>query len=108
VRPRSVPVNRLGVTTPGVAVSSGATKPSASTWPHTSVLLVLTVANLLLVVAAFVSLPYSGTPAGYLTVTRGLGAYLGLVAGLVACGGAIAVLVKSSPGGAPRPPADLR
>jgi hypothetical protein len=62
----------------------------------------MTVANLLLVVAAFVNLPYGGTPAGYLTVTRGLGAYLGLVAGLIACGGALVVLVKGSQGEEPR------
>jgi len=87
-----------------LAVSSGATREPAARWPHTPVLFVLTVANFLLVLAAFVSLPYGGTPAGYLIVTRGVGAYLGLVAALVACGGAVAVLVKSSPGGGRRPP----
>ena len=81
-----------------LAIGSGTTKQPSQSWPHTSILLVVTVANLLLVVAAFFSLPYSGTPAGYLTVTRGIGAYLGLVAGFVACGGAVAVLAKSSPG----------
>ena len=85
-----------------LAASAGTTRQSAPTWPHTAILLVLTVANLLLVVAAFVNLPYGGTPAGYLTVTRGLGAYLGLVAGLIACGGALVVLVKGSQGEEPR------
>ena len=54
-----------------LAVSSGAAKSSASSWPHTGVLLVLTVANLFLTLAAFISLPYGGTPTGYLIVTRG-------------------------------------
>ena len=91
-----------------LAVSSGAAKSSASSWPHTGVLLVLTVANLFLTLAAFVSLPYGGTPTGYLIVTRGVGAYLGLVAALVACGGVVSVLVKSSPSGGSRPPAGRR
>jgi len=81
-----------------LAVSSGVTRQPVATWPHSAILLVLTVANLFLVIAAFVDLPYGATPAGYLTVTRGLGAYLGLLAGLVACGGTLAVLVKSSVG----------
>ena len=55
-----------------LAVSSGVAKESESTWPHTPILLVLTVANLFLVIAAFVNLPYGDTPANYLTVTRGL------------------------------------
>ncbi len=91
-----------------LAVGSGAAKSLASTWSHAAVLLVLTVANLLLVLAAFVSLPYGGTPAGYLIVTRGVGAYLGLVAALVACGGVVAVLAKNSPSGGARPPGGLR
>ena len=82
-----------------LAVSSGAAKSLASSWPHTGVLLVLTVANLFLTLAAFVSLPYGGCLSGYLIVTRGVGAYLGLVAALVACGGVVSVLVKSSPSG---------
>jgi hypothetical protein len=85
-----------------LAIGSGTTKQPSQSWPHTSILLVLTVANLLLVVAAFFSLPYSGMPAGYLTVTRGIGAYLGLAAGFVACGGAVAVLAKSSSGAGQR------
>jgi hypothetical protein len=91
-----------------LAVGSGAAKSLASTWSHAAVLLVLTVTNLLLVLAAFVSLPYRGTPAGYLIVTRGVGAYLGLVAALVACGGVVAVLAKNSPSGGARPPGGLR
>ena len=59
-----------------MAVSSGVTRQPVATWPHSAILLVLTVANLFLVIAAFVDLPYGATPAGYLTVTRGLGAYL--------------------------------
>ena len=84
-----------------LAVSSGATNRSVSTWPHTAIISVLGVANLLLVVAAFLALPYGGAPAGYLTVSRGVGAYLGLVAALIACAGAIAVLLKNSPSGGP-------
>jgi hypothetical protein len=91
-----------------LAVSSGAARPLASTWPHATVLLVLTVANLLLVLAAFISLPYGGTPAGYLIVTRGVGAYLGLVAAFVACGAVVAGFVKSSPSGDSRLPRGRR
>ena len=89
-------------------VSSGAAKSLTLTWPHTAVLLVLTVANLLLVVAAFVALPYGATPAGYLIVARGVGAYLGLAASFVACGGVVAALVKNSSSGDSRPPGGLR
>jgi hypothetical protein len=91
-----------------LAVSSGAARSLVSNWPHTAVLLVLTVANLLLTLAAFVNLPYGGTPAGYLIVARGPGAYLGLAASLVACGGVVAVLVKTSPRGGSRPSGRLR
>jgi hypothetical protein len=91
-----------------LAVSSGATKQASPSWPHAPILLMLTVANLILVVAAFINLPYGETPAGYLTVTRGIGAYLGLVAGFIACGGAVAVLVKSSPGATRPSPTGLR
>jgi len=85
-----------------LAIGSGATRQPSPAWPHTAVLLVLTVANLVLVVAAFISLPYGGTPATYLIVTHGIGAYLGLVAAFVACGGAVARLVNGSPGTIPR------
>ena len=85
-----------------LVVSSGLAKQSASSWPHTSILLVLTVTNLFLVIAAFVNLPYGDTPASYMTVTRGLGAYLGLLAGLIASGGAVGALVRRLPSGSPR------
>ena len=81
-----------------VAISSGTTGQASPGWPHAAVLLILTIASLVLVVAAFFSPPYGGTAAGYLTVGHGIGAYLGLLGGLVACGGAVAGLVKSSPG----------
>ena len=85
-----------------LAVSSGVAKESESTWPHTPILLVLTVANLFLVIAAFVNLPYGDTPANYLTVTRGPGAYLGLLAALIASCGAAGALFKRLPNGSPR------
>jgi len=85
-----------------LATSSGATKQSSPSGPHGAILLVLTVANLILVAAAFFNLPFGGAPAAYMTVARGFGAYLGLLAGLVACGGAVAGLVKSSPGASSR------
>jgi len=81
-----------------VALSTGASRQSSPPLPHSTVLMVLTFANLVLVVAAFVNLPYGGAPVSYLIVARGVGAYLGLVAALVACGGAAVGLIKSSPG----------
>jgi hypothetical protein len=81
-----------------VAISSGTTGQVSRGWPHAAILLILTSASLVLVVAAFFSPPYGGTAAGYLTVGHGVGAYLGLLGGLVACGGAVAGLVKNSPG----------
>jgi hypothetical protein len=47
---------------------------------------------------AFFSLPYGSAPSTYLTVAPGVGAYVGLVAALLACGGAVVGLAKSSPG----------
>ena len=79
-----------------LAISSGATSPSSPSGSHTTILLLLTVINLILVAAAFITLPFGGTPAAYLTVARGMGAYVGLFAGLVACAGAVARLVRSS------------
>jgi len=78
-----------------IAISSGVTKQALPTWPHASVLLVLSVANLILVTAAFFDLPYGGAPAAYLTVSRGVGAYIGLLAALVAFAGAVTRLVNS-------------
>ncbi len=80
-----------------VSISSGAAGPASPGWPHTPILLTLTVTNLVLVVAAFLSQPYSGTPSSYVTVAPGLGAYLGLLAALVACGGGVARSLKNSP-----------
>jgi hypothetical protein len=80
-----------------LAIGSTTRTQSSPTWPHVVILLVLTVTNLILVVAAFLSLPYSSAPASYLTVAPGVGAYLGLLAALVACGGAVAGLVRNSP-----------
>jgi len=82
-----------------LAVGSGASRPTSPAGPHTAIVLVLTIANLILVAAAFFTLPFSGSPPAYLTVTRDTGAYLGLLAALVACGGAVARIVKS-PGSA--------
>jgi len=80
-----------------MAVSSSTRSQSPPTWPHSGILLVLTVSDLILVVAAFFSLPYGGTPSSYVTANPGVGAYLGLLAALVACAGAVTVLVKSAP-----------
>jgi len=78
-----------------LAAGSGVARQAAPSWPHGTVVLVLTVTNLILIAVAFFDLPYGGTPA-YLEVSRGLGAFVGLIAGLVALGGATARLVKSS------------
>ena len=80
-----------------MAVSSSTRSQLPPTWPHSGILLVLTVSDLILVVAAFFSVPYSGTPNGYVTAASGVGAYLGLLAALLACAGAVTVLVKSAP-----------
>lgn len=58
----------------------------------------MSVGELVLVLVAFFSLPYSSAPSSYLNVAPGVGAYVGLVAALVACGGAVAGVARSSPG----------
>lgn len=80
-----------------MAISSSTRSQLPPTWPHSGILLVMTVTNLILVVVAFFTLPYSGTPSSYVTAARGVGAYLGLLGVLVACAGAVTVLVKSAP-----------
>ena len=72
----------------------GVARQVAPLWPHAATILVLTVANLVLVVAAFFDQPFNEVPSAYLSVSHGIGAYLGLAAGLVALGGAIARLAK--------------
>jgi len=84
-----------------LAISSGSASQSSSAWPHTAVQLVLTIADLVLVIAAFFSVPYGNVPTSYLTVDHGLGGYLGLLAALVACGAAVAGWLRTSPGSAP-------
>ena len=66
-----------------LAIASSARSQSAPNWPHTSILLLLSVSNLVLVAAAFFSLPYSSAPSSYLGVSPGLGAYVGLLAALL-------------------------
>lgn len=83
----------LLATTSGMARKSSSSGPSAAV----AVILVLATTNLVLVAVAFFNLPFGGTPAAYMTVTRGVGAYLGLLAGIVALGGAVAPLFRSSP-----------
>lgn len=78
-----------------LALGSGASRPTSAAGPHTAIVLVLTITNLILVAAAFFTFPFSESPPAYLTVTRGTGAYLGLFAALVACAGAVARLVRS-------------
>lgn len=73
-----------------LAISAGESALSSSAWPHAAVQLVLAIANLVLVIAAFFSLPYGNVPSVYLTVGHGLGAYLGLLAVFVGCGAALA------------------
>jgi hypothetical protein len=80
-----------------MAVSSSTRSQLPPTRPHSGILLVLTVSDLILVVAAFFSVPYSGTPNSYVTAASGVGAYIGLLAALLACAGAVTVLVKSAP-----------
>ena len=80
-----------------LAISTSTRIQSAPGWPHTGVLLLLSVANLVLVLAAFFSMPYGSTPATYVTVAPGVGAYVGLVAALLACAGAVTGVIKNSP-----------
>jgi len=77
-----------------LANGTGVARQVSPTWPHAATMLVLTVANLILVAAAFFNQPYSDAPSTYLSVSHGIGAYLGLAACLVACGGAVARLAK--------------
>ncbi len=79
-----------------LAVGSGVARQVSPTWPHASILLVLTVVNLILVAAAFFARPGGGTSSLYLTVSNGIGAYLGLVAAIVAFGGGVAQIMRSS------------
>ena len=81
-----------------LAIASSARSQSAPNWPHTSILLLLSVSNLVLVAAAFFSLPYSSAPSSYLGVSPGLGAYFGLLAALLACAGVVIKLAGSAPG----------
>jgi hypothetical protein len=81
-----------------LAIGSGVAKQASPMWPHGAILLALSVTNLILVGAAFFSLPYGGTPAAYLSVSHGIGAYVALVAALLACGGAVARIFTGSPG----------
>lgn len=73
-----------------LAISSGAT---SAPWPHTAVQLLLSLADFILVIAAFFSVPYGSVPSVYMTEGHGVGAYLGLLAALVACGGAFAAWI---------------
>jgi hypothetical protein len=80
-----------------LALSSSTGGQSSPGWPHAGVLLLLSVAELVLVLAAFFSTPYGSTPAAYLTVSPGAGAYLGLIAALLTCAGAVTGVVKNGP-----------
>lgn len=82
-----------------VVLSSGGSTQSGS-WPHGGIQLLLTVANAVLVLAAFFTLPYDDAPSVYITVSRGAGAYLGLVGALFALACALATLL-SKPSQAP-------
>ncbi len=79
-----------------LAISASTKSQSSPTWPHTGIVLVLAVTLLILVAVAFFSMPYGGTPSSYVTVASGVGAYVGLLAALLACLGAVTGLVKSS------------
>jgi len=79
-----------------LALGTGVAQQASPTWPHASVLLVLALVDLILVAAAFFVRPGGGAPSLYLSVSNGIGAYLGLVAALVAFGGGLARLLRSS------------
>lgn len=83
-----------------LAISSGAATRSPSPWPHTVVQLVLTIAEFVLVIAAFFNVPYGNVPSAYMTVGHGFGSYLGLFASLIACGGACVAWLGASPSAA--------
>jgi hypothetical protein len=65
-------------------------------WPHSSVLLVLTSANVILAAAAFFSRPFGSVPALYGSGSNAFGSYIGLLAAVVALGGAVAATVGRS------------
>ena len=80
-----------------LAITSSTRSQSGPGWPHAGVVLVLSVADLILVIVAFFSVPYGSAPSTYLTVSPGVGAYLGLFAAFLACCGAVAGLVRGTP-----------
>jgi len=80
-----------------LAIASSARSQSPPSWPHTVIVLLLSVSDLVLVLAAFFSLPYGSAPSSYLSVAPGVGAYVGILAALLACGGAAVGLAKSRP-----------
>ena len=61
-----------------LAIGSGVARQAAPSWPHATILLALCVVNLVLVGAAFFNLPYSDVPSSYISVSHGVGSYLGL------------------------------
>jgi len=83
-----------------VALSLGLTRASGNVeWPHRTLLAMLCLVDLVLVLAAFFTYPGALGPAGavyygLIGTSRGGGAYLGLVAALVACGAAGARLLS--------------
>lgn len=81
-----------------LVVVTSARPNQLSGWPHAGIQVMLTIANVVLVLAAFFTLPYGNAPSGYITVARGPGAYLGLFAALFALGCALtAALRRQSP-----------
>ena len=77
-----------------LTIGSGVTRQVPPTWPHTTILPALCFANLVLVGAAFFNLPYNDVPSTYISVSHGIGSYLGLVAGILAFGGAVAGMFR--------------
>jgi hypothetical protein len=73
-----------------LAIGSGVTRQIAPAWPHTTIVLVLSFANLVLLGAAFFNLPYNDVPSAYISVSHGIGSYVGPAAGILAFGGALA------------------
>lgn len=77
-----------------LAISSSTFSQSSPDWPHGGVLLVLSVADLILVIAAFFRVPYGSVPSAYVTAVPSVGVYLALFAAFLAFAGAVAVVAR--------------
>ncbi len=78
-----------------LSIFSTLSSQSTPAWPHGSFVVVLTATNFVLLVVAFFDKPLSGAPPGLWAVGHGVGAYLGVIAGVAALAGAIVYALTS-------------